>query len=923
METLFNEDSKLEEVIQYLYTKKGISNERIDEAKKILKENFLFTIKEWKKLNEKDKKDLKNWQLTKVPLPITLVNLLDNLDENLLSFEFWKDIESKYQIEIKKFIDENSMEENNYFRFKSKEEIEKFQKDKIGFCFPFQTTNVLKIDMLYGKRFNASTQEKEMILSRIEAKSSLVNCNILNLDLTTLEGKPEQNDPILIQIQSRGVGKTKSIYDLAMKKDVIYFDFSISNQGVAKSHFYFLLYNMIEKMKKGNTLEEKISYKKEVYELLQKFIISSLIHHGIFRKIYKEESSEFFFRYFLKSSDISSDLFMKLCDYDLSSLIKICREYKEYKIIAYDQVGCLVDLFQGSFLQRNIKPDQTITKNDFRGLFNVFSDAILNLRLLNYHQGKMISFIVVLSGTTLSITNVLTSSISAFKKEEIAVLKPITPFTEDDIKEILNFYFPFLNFQSKIYQQWSGRGKFIMQYFIKNLFQTAIDSKLKENDFQNICDSFNEKWMESAISEAQNYLEGYLGKETPSDKYQPEKKVKEILEYIYFDCVMRRKGRMYTLPYEDAVNLIQNGIMFLPSTFKENDFEIKMFKEIISFKSLEKFFQKEREKANDILFDPIIRLCYTDLIQEPKGSGYIWEDCFARFLMLDLKQSSKRESIQESRLMKDFIQKDPTLKYYSCEALYIRDESTYGKDFTEYLRSDDPFTIFLPDNFAGPDSCFPLLKLDYQKCIEISGYIGIETYKNLPQIRYIVVQNKFLSSENPLNDVKDAIQTCNLYKSYTRENDEKIEKRVSYEKFIQKNRMKINSSLGIICISGKIPNNIKLDVTPFEQDFKHSYQVITPLSFDFTGDLQNLLIKLCKLSEKKLVINAKELYDQKKYNEIIEMDLLEMFSNYELKTIEKSLNGKATGKNRQDIIENIKGVKNPKRLKLEDSNEKL
>ena len=40
---------------------------------------------------------------------------------------------------------------------------------------------------------------------------------------------------------------------------------------------------------------------------------------------------------------------------------------------------------------------------------------------------------------------------------------------------------------------------------------------------------------------------------------------------------MRRKGKQHMLTYEEAANLIQQGIMFLPSTFEEEDFEIQMF----------------------------------------------------------------------------------------------------------------------------------------------------------------------------------------------------------------------------------------------------------------------------------------------------------------------------------------------------------
>ena len=33
----------------------------------------------------------------------------------------------------------------------------------------------------------------------------------------------------------------------------------------------------------------------------------------------------------------------------------------------------------------------------------------------------------------------------------------------------------------------------------------------------------------------------------------------------------------------------------------------------------------KRENKNDILEDPILKLCYNELKEEREGSGYIWE----------------------------------------------------------------------------------------------------------------------------------------------------------------------------------------------------------------------------------------------------------------------------------------------------------
>jgi hypothetical protein len=409
--------------------------------------------------------------------------------------------------------------------------------------------------------------------------------------------------------------------------------------------------------------------------------------------------------------------------------------YEKDRIFAYDEVGCLTDLFEGKFLSKNVQKDEVISKTSFRGLFDVFADSVLSIQDLKSWQ--------ILSGTTLSGANVLSLNISAFKKEEIVVISPITPFTEREISQIMKYYFGGLNFDERTTNRWAGRGRFIMQYLVQNLFQKAISQK--SILCQEIFDSQEPIWYNSAIATMETYIQSYLEIEMKTGKYLHEKKVKEILELIYHDCVMGRKGKKYMLGYEEATNLVQQGIMFLPSTFREKDFEVQMFQEVISFDALGQYFQMKREDEGNILEDTILKLCFTELKQETEGSGYVWEDYFCRFVMLNLQPKiGSRSSLSESTLMTKFIQMDQSLKFYTLEAQYIIDQETI--DLEGFLLSNDTTKVYFPDQMAGPDTCIPLARLTLRECRVLEPSMSKTAYSSLPKVRFLVVQDKYLTT---------------------------------------------------------------------------------------------------------------------------------------------------------------------------------
>jgi hypothetical protein len=394
----------------------------------------------------------------------------------------WNEFVTKVQEKIKIVIESNQNIPYSYFHFKNNEDISNYQREKTGLVFPCGTNNVLSVNMLYGKRFVPSESKEERSYSSI-------NRLVSKTDLTTLSGKTDPNSHILFQIQSRGIGKTKAIYDLGMKQDVIYFDMACDSSGRLSKYSHIsrcfdLIAKLIEKSDREKVYDKCMNIRAQACIIMQKLMLAGLLHHGIFRQIYPNVTPEYFFRYAMEDGvGIICDVFRYLLDYDINFVREIAKQFDTIdKVFAYDEVGCVINLFEGKFLSADVKRGENISEDSFRGFFDVFAECLLSMRQFRSHQ--------VLCGTK--------TSIPMFLREQVAVLNPIMPFTSSDIKEIINYYFPTLQFDSQFTNRWSGRGIAIMQYFVEKFTRLAI-FRSKTNNLQEVFALEEAGWFRSSI----------------------------------------------------------------------------------------------------------------------------------------------------------------------------------------------------------------------------------------------------------------------------------------------------------------------------------------------------------------------------------------------------------------------------------------
>jgi hypothetical protein len=768
--------------------------------------------------------------------------------------------------------------------------------------------------MLFGKRFNVKNEENNNVCT-FEVENKVIDCNTKEIDYFNLAKQTDPNDPILIQVQLRGSGKTKLLYDIAKERNMIYIDFSCNSEG--KSTKFFSVDYLFEKI--GIIIKENKDSKllrNRVEEILNIYLYSNIIHFSLFKEIFKDKTPEFFFRYSINGGQkILKELFQELLKYNIYDIKNIASFYSNIYndlIFAYDEIGCLVDLFPDTFLCRgfNEKKDKII--DSLRGLFHVFADSVLSLRSFRYYQSKYLFYqLLVLTGTTLHIANLIINNISAFKKEEINICSPLKPFDKINLKEILNTYFSNLNNDCIDYllNRWIGRGRFIFQFLIQSIFECILKVN-KIDDIEKIILENEPDWYKDAISKSLEYLKSYEKININSNNID-EKKILEILKFVYFDLIMKRKFKNYMISYPIAAELVQQGIMFLPSKLKKMNLNIEYIKEPISFYGLNKFFQEKRLKdvdmnkreeiENSFLKDPILELCYNDLIQlyGSEGTGYYWQECLIRFFMLSFRPIyEKRNSIAEANIMKEFVKNDITLHFYTFEGIYVIDKDYSKIEFIDYLLEKDITSVYIPDKFVGNDITFTCTKLTLNECKKICEKLNVDFNKfkdfinKLPLKRIISIQAKFISTGDAIDNekLKYASQTCLIENSYLGKKNKNTNNRKIFENYLNELNEIINWNIGIVCIAGKLPDEFDYNIKKINNNNSHHLLgYITPLNFDFKEKLQNFLIDCCKLGNRILKRKLDELYTKKNFVEIIKMENLEALEYKQLKEIANCL----------------------------------
>jgi hypothetical protein len=369
---------------------------------------------------------------------------------------------------------------------------------------------------------------------------------------------------------------------------------------------------------------------------------------------------------------------------------------------------------------------------------------------------------------------------------------------------------------------------------------------------------------------------------------------------------MKRRYKNYMISYPIAAELVQQGIMFLPSKLKKMNLKLEFIKEPISFYGLHKFFQEKRLKGvdtnkkeeiqNSFLKDPILDLCYNDLIQlnGGDGTGYHWQDCLTRFYMLSLRPIYEiRNSIAEAKIMEEFVKKDVTLQFYTFEGIYVVDKSVSNIEFIDYLLESDNTCIYIPDKFVGNDITITITKLTLSECKDICQKLKIkfDTYKDLieklPLKRIITIQTKFNTTSVAYSKNKEAyaLQTCLIENSYLGKKNNDSNNRKLFEGYLEKLTEIIKWNVGVFCIAGTIQNDFIQKIV--KKDTNNLFGIITPLNFDFQGDLQNFLMDCCRLGDKKLKRKIDDLFDIKSFDDIMNMENLESLEYDKLKEIVK------------------------------------
>jgi hypothetical protein len=488
--------------------------------------------------------------------------------------------------------------------------------------------------------------------------------------------------------------------------------------------------------------------------------------------------------------------------------------------------------------------------------------------------------------------------------------------------------------------RWIGRARFIFQYLIQNILQSLLEK----------CDNFmkNEHlWFSDATLKSLEYINSY--ENITIDSGKSNKEVTEVLKYIYFDLVMMRKKRKnITVIYPLAANLVNNGIMFLPSSLTKSKLIIHYLDEPISFYALELYFQKKRlsieytKIEHTFLKDPILEQCYDDLLQNGASmpSRYIWEDCLCRFFMLSLKPklNSDRISIGMSEIMKNFVNVDNTIYFYIFEGVFVIDEDiTENKlDFVSHLFSQNTNVVYYPNELVGNDITFTCSRLTYEECIILANDLSLnfdkEIYLKLPSTRNITIQTKFLTTDDNIDKktLSYAAQTALIENSYLGKKNKDSNMRKQFEEnFLNKKSIIeeeiviskdiIDWNIGIVCISGSLPKDFQYNkIEKINNITTHLLGYITPLNFKFDhSELYQFLLNCCHLGDKSFKRNVEEIYDDN-YLKITSFESLMTLTIEKLIPIAESYNIKKGKEKKIEFVNFICSAIKNKKIKLEE-----
>jgi len=156
-----------------------------------------------------------------------------------------------------------------------------------------------------------------------------------------------------------------------------------------------------------------------------------------------------------------------------------------------------------------------------------------------------------------------------------------------------------------------------------------------------------------------------------------------------------------------------------------------------------------------------------------------------------------------------------------------------------------------------------------------------------------------------LNDVQLAMDSCDLSKCFQYKDYQNTKLLDEYQNFLKTKTGKeiVEWSISLLCVAGSVPNGTNRSV--FGKDHK-LFQCITPLSFNFEGELQTLLINVCKLNDKNLEMEVKDMIRIKDYAGILKADGLECLDRYDLCEVARKWKVETNNISMDKIIESIK-----------------
>ncbi|KAL0489720.1 ADP-ribosylation factor-like protein [Acrasis kona] len=624
--------------------------------------------------------------------------------------------------------------------------------------FPLDSSGT--IEMALGRRFTCGESPVSRNITTKSRKLESIR-HYYRLDQVT------NKSIVAIHVQSRGFGKTKEAWDLALSdsRHVFFFDvtqveddYAYCEVGAKTSLGRAYYQRVSEACTQFAAGSEELC--REARAATKYLFITAVVHAKMLSDAQYEIDGQVIPPHVLlhltiNGQDLRDEVYAQMVKIDIASisddfLRDTLTSFKE-PIIIVDEAQELMNVHQ---IPKIFKHRQQ--KTDLATLYHQFTQS-----LINFLPGKVTK---LLTGTELTITKIIKGENSPFKSEEIAYLTPLSGFSVPEVQSVLRCYFPGLEIPDGDLGRWNyARPRTLFEFLIASML--AAVQKKKVSTRQELKEWFidNQHIMfQRGVDYIYKYIE--LACERHGHQVANNDEIFRKVVWKILCCSMFSDEHISLEPIE-LTDVLNSGFISLGETIHGGG-ELRINKvEPMAHLALVRYFSGPGKQIamNDF------QSRFKGVRIDKSGVGYVFEKYFV-YLLISRFLNNKQPLSHAAPF--SACEEDDMVDYYVFEATrFVSLKTKLGIDeiLKPFLEDKMTHIVVQPPSYCSRgDYLFFLRRMsgaEYVNAIADKRIRAREDFNKLPQHRLVMCQVSVgEKKENDLQNVwLSAIQTVNGY----------------------------------------------------------------------------------------------------------------------------------------------------------------